>query len=304
MTRTLLSHRRLVIRGWALPQHPCCSVRCFRDGFTLVELLVVLALLLVWVMMLAPGLARTQPSTRSSRCLNNQRQLIAAWKMYAADNSDKVINNFGAAETSSEISNGTYRNWANNIIDYSLNPSNTNTTPLSVSLFAPYLNRNTSVYRCPADNYVSSVQAALGWTARVRSISMNAYMGPYSPTFTSGANSFFPAFRQFLKSSLIPKPASLFVFLDEHPDSINDAYFLNNADPQALTSWLDLPASYHNGGCAFSFPDGHAEMILWKSNATKLPVHISGGFQQIPFVASDGGTLDRDWITSHSSVRF
>jgi prepilin-type processing-associated H-X9-DG protein len=224
--------------------------------------------------------------------------------MYAADNSDKVINNFGVAETSSEISNATYRNWANNNLDWTSSQLNTNTTLLSLGLFAPYLNRNTSVYKCPADNYVSAAQAVLGWTARVRSISMNAYMGPYTPTYTSGANNFFPAFRQFLKSSLIPKPASLFVFLDEHPDSINDAYFLNNADPQALTSWLDLPASYHNGGCSFSFPDGHAEMILWKSSATRLPVRISAGFQLIPFVASDGGTLDRDWITSHSSVRF
>ena len=289
---------RLVIRG------RCSSVPGFRNGFTLLELLVVVALLSVWVMMLAPGLARTQPSTRSTRCLNNHRQLVAAWKMYAADNSDKLIYNFGVAQTSFEISNGTYRNWANDVIDYSANPFNTNTTLLRVSLFAPYLNRNTSVYKCPADNYVSSVQAALGWTARVRSVSMNAYMGPYTPTYTSGANNFFPTFRQFLKSTLIPKPASLFVFLDEHPDSINDTIFLNNADPQALMSWLDLPASYHNGGCGFSFPDGHAEMILWKSSATRLPVRMTAGFQQIPFVASDGGTLDRDWITSHSSVRF
>jgi prepilin-type N-terminal cleavage/methylation domain-containing protein/prepilin-type processing-associated H-X9-DG protein len=280
------------------------SVRRFRNGFTLVELVVVVALFAAFVIMLAPVLARTQPSTRSTRCLNNHRQLVAAWKMYAADNSDKLIYNFGVAQTSTEISNATYRNWANNNLDWTSSQLNTNVGLLSLGLFAPYLNRNTPVYKCPADSYVSSVQAALGWTARVRSISMNAYMGPYTPTYTSGANNFFPAYRQFLKSSLIPKPASLFVFLDEHPDSINDAYFLNNADPQALTAWLDLPASYHSGGCGFSFPDGHAEMILWKSSATRLPVRNAAGFPQVPFGASDGGTLDRDWITSHTSVRF
>lgn len=280
------------------------SVRGFRDAFTLLELVVIIALLATFVMILAPVLARTQPSTRSTRCLNNHRQLVAAWKMYAADNSDKLINNFGVAETSAEISNGTYRNWANDNLDWTSSQLNTNVGLLSLGLFAPYLNRNTSVYKCPADNYVSSLQAALGWTARVRSISMNAYMGPYTPTYTSGANNFYPTYRQFLKSSLVTKPATLFVFLDEHPDSINDAYFINNADPQALTSWSDLPASYHNGGCGFSFPDGHAEMILWKSSATKLPVRNAAGFQQLPFAGSDGGTLDRDWITSHSSVRF
>jgi len=45
-------------------------------------------------------------------------------------------------------------------------------------------------------------------------------------------------------------------------------------------------------------------VVLWKSSATRLPVRFTAGFQQIPFAASDGGTLDRDWITSHSSVRF
>src|SRR6516164_7962786 len=167
------------------------SVRDFRNGFTLLELVVVIALLAALFIMLAPALAWTQPSTRSTRCLNNHRQLIAAWKMYAADNLDKVINNFGQAESSLEISNATYRNWANNNIYWNSYSWNTNTILLSVGLFAPYLNSNTSVYKCPEDNYVSPTQAALGWTARVRSISMNAYMGRYNPTYTSDANNFF-----------------------------------------------------------------------------------------------------------------
>ena len=44
--------------------------------------------------------------------------------------------------------------------------------------------------------------------------------------------------------------------LDEHPDSINDAFFIT--DPNA-NNWQDRPASYHNGAAGFSFADGHAE---------------------------------------------
>ena len=41
--------------------------------------------------------------------------------------------------------------------------------------------------------------------------------------------------------------------------SINDGYFVNNP---AQNTWQDIPASYHNGACGFSFADGHAELHI------------------------------------------
>ena len=41
-----------------------------------------------------------------------------------------------------------------------------------------------------------------------------------------------------------PGPSETWVYLDENPDSINDAGFFN---PTSLGSWIDQPASYHNG---------------------------------------------------------
>ena len=54
--------------------------------------------------------------------------------------------------------------------------------------------------------------------------------------------------------------------MDEHPDSINDGYYINN--PNA-TAWQDLPASYHCGACGFSFADGHSEIKKWLSGTSK-----------------------------------
>ena len=54
--------------------------------------------------------------------------------------------------------------------------------------------------------------------------------------------------------------------IDEHPDSINDGYFINNPSG---TAWQDIPASYHNGACGFSFADGHSEIKKWKSATSK-----------------------------------
>src|SRR5207249_374823 len=60
-----------------------------------------------------------------------------------------------------------------------------------------------------------------------------------------------------------PAPSMAWVFLDEQPDSMNDACFYSALGPGA-TQWGDLPANYHNGACGYSFADGHAEIKSWK----------------------------------------
>src|SRR5262249_18701318 len=84
-----------------------------------------------------------------------------------------------------------------------------------------------------------------------------------------GQNWGFPQYKQYLKQSQIPKPAKTWLFLDEHPDSINDGYFINN--PQ-VNAWQDIPASYHNNACGFSFADGHSEIKKWRDPASIYPV--------------------------------
>src|ERR1019366_2221565 len=76
-----------------------------------------------------------------------------------------------------------------------------------------------------------------------------------------------PGYRQFFKMAQIPRPTEIFVFLDEHPDSIDDGYFLNKDAPppggvygSTPDKWLNLPASYHNRSTAFSYADGHASL--------------------------------------------
>lgn len=71
-----------------------------------------------------------------------------------------------------------------------------------------------------------------------------------------------------MKQSQVPRPAKTWLMLDEHPDSINDGYFINN--PTA-TAWQDVPASYHGGACGFSFADGHSEIRKWKSATSIYP---------------------------------
>jgi hypothetical protein len=99
---------------------------------------------------------------------------------------------------------------------------------------------------------------------------MNAHMGLYGPNWKQSDNQWNTTYRQMLNQSDIIEPAKTYVTLDEHPDSINDGFFLLTLP--AAGNWGDLPASYHNGACGFSFSDGHSEIHKWLYPSTKIKV--------------------------------
>jgi hypothetical protein len=253
---------------------------------------------------LLPALSKAKCRAQGISCMSNTKQLMFGWLQYATDNADRVVNNFGQAETAVEISAKTYRNWVNDNMYWTTAQDITNVAMLKAGPLNVYFGGNIGIFKCPADSFLSAAQRAAGWTARLRSYSMNSYFGPYNPTWTSDGNNFFPAYRQFLKLGATPNPVNFFVMLDEHPDSINDGYFLNNGDINSFDHWGDLPASYHCGSCGFSFADGHSEIHKWRSRVTILPVTFAGGFPGYPFSSDPpNGSKDAQWITSRMTVR-
>ena len=59
-----------------------------RQGFNLIELLVVMAVMAILAGLLLPALAKAKGQVRNVRCTNNQRQLLLAWNLYNGDNSE------------------------------------------------------------------------------------------------------------------------------------------------------------------------------------------------------------------------
>jgi prepilin-type processing-associated H-X9-DG protein len=141
-------------------------------------------------------------------------------------------------------------------------------------------NQSLEIYRCPADH--STVKIGGKTYRRVRSMSMNGNMNGDSWYTTEIKNTHY-TFRK--ASEIAPiSPSQAFVFIDEHPDAIDDGYMLVFVNRHHL--WGNLPANYHNGACGLSFADGHAEIRKWVDPDTlsKKIVATAKGPRDVPWI--------------------
>jgi prepilin-type processing-associated H-X9-DG protein len=255
-----------------------------------VELLVVLVIIGILASLILPALAKSKASARGIFCQNNNKQLVAGWLMYADDHAQWLTYNLGGTAAHTNL------NWAAGVLTWELDSDNTNYTDLTGSALGPYVAQVSSIYRCPSDSVVSGVQSAAGWGNRTRSYSMNAAVGNAGYITRSGVNTNNPNLLQFFRLTSIPVPARIFVFLDEHPDSISDGYFVNQS---AFPEWRRLPASWHNAAATFSFADGHTEIHAWKCASTSPPSAPDAA--GLPIDVSDD-PRDFNWVIAHMSV--
>jgi prepilin-type N-terminal cleavage/methylation domain-containing protein/prepilin-type processing-associated H-X9-DG protein len=249
-------------------------------AFTLIELLVVIAVIALLAGLLLPVLARSKTKAESLTCSNNIRQLMLAWVLYAQDNNDLLVNNHGVPETLARR-----QTWANNVQDWENSDDNTNLVYLTNSKLGPYANHSARIYKCPADRE----PAPNG--PHIRSMSMNAMVG--NPGVLT--NQFNPLYRQFFKSTQVPNPSGIFVFLDEQADTLNDGFFVNRLQ---METWGNLPGSYHDGAVNLSFADGHLESHRWVVPSTIVPVQRA---RRQPFLANP--STDFDWLKARTSVK-
>ena len=172
--------------------------RAVRRAFTIIELLVVVAIIGVLVAILIVGLDKARTMARVAGCLANQRGISLAQASYALDNNGALASprtSYGGGSASATFTNPcgtvsflmnngstsstTYHSWTASYgagvvggteMEYGLNSTNVAAKALSGGKLFAYIG-SFAAYRSPIDP-----------TTRVRSYSLNAFVGVTVPT--------------------------------------------------------------------------------------------------------------------------
>ena len=262
-------------------------------GFTLIELLVVIAIIAILAGMLLPALSKAKAKAQGILCMSNLKQLGLGFIIYAGDWNDVLL-------TCQNGLPNRRANWVQGGLGWTADSADIGY--LTNSPMWNYVGGAKEIFKCPADRAMVTL-ASGERVPRIRSNSMSQAFG-YGEWLDKTSNRNQTKWMIYSKESSIVRPTQTHVFVDEHPDSINDAAFANactGAWAAGTAQIIDYPANYHNGACGFSFADGHAEIKKWAgSKIAAAPLRYGVNLQLN--VPAEDSWVDVRWMAENTTV--
>ena len=219
--------------------------------FTLIELLIVIAIIAILAGMLLPALNSARSKSRSINCLSNLKGIGTALSQYTAD-----YNGYGPRNEGNLVSTGEGK-WEDILLPYVSN--------LTVKDMGSFVKRDTGqwrpvipIFRCPErnDEWYDPYH-------RIRNYSINGFMGGRDPSL--------PWHRKWDR---VKHTTTCFLVLDARNDVGRAGAISDSIAPSADTAYVEYR---HISHANFLFLDGHTASM--KYSAVPYDYNVQAGYR-------------------------
>lgn len=228
------------------------------NRFTLIELLIVVAILGILISILIPSLSRAKETAKMAVCASNMNQLSKAYLAYSSNNDNKLLS--AASSAINDIPPWiVHSEW-----DFDRN--------VLESPMWPYL-KNKDVFRCPNEN-------------RQNVLDNGNYKRTYSINFNlNGFEGVMDNQERINSMYKVESIADTFLFIgEEDPRGSN----VNAFNVGSSSIWVDWPANNHGvKKTTVNYLDGHCQIYKFKNQSTS---QITG------FWSQDGADDRREFL--------
>jgi hypothetical protein len=208
-------------------------------GFTLIEVLVVIAIIGILAALLLPALSRAKQRARTIQCLNNLRQIGLATWMYSHDFNDRLP---ASSHMTGSIS------WVASLPPY-----------MSYSVKATSLGAATNILLCPVEGSGSG---------RIYSYAANDFLMNY----VTLPNNPVP----IAKRTQVPSSSETIWMAESSENLLSEDHFHFAGDPASGEGYTpnafysQVVVQRHSGSANYLFLDGHVQTLKWDRVQPKL----------------------------------